>query len=123
MLLAASLEVGGVRLPVKLRNLSEKGALIDGDHLPPAGTATIFCRKDLRLRSQVVWVHGKLAGIAFDEELERAAVLRQVSRQQARPVPPRLYARPAVSRHDLSPTERRWLDAWVSTAGTNRLGE
>jgi hypothetical protein len=123
VLLAATVEVGGVAHPVKLRNLSEEGALIEGDGIPAAGTATTFCRKDLRLKSQIVWVHGKFAGIAFDQPLERSVVLRQVSRREARPVPPQLYSRPAVSRHHLSQAERLWLEEWVSTSGYDRLGE
>ena len=34
VLLAASIEVGGTSLKVKLRNLSEEGALIEGERLP-----------------------------------------------------------------------------------------
>jgi hypothetical protein len=123
VLLAASVDVDGAAQPVKLRNLSEQGALIEGETLPAEGSNTIFRRNDLKLRGQVVWVHGKYAGIAFNQPLERSDVLRQVPQREARPVPPQLYSRPAVSRHQLSPTERRWIEDWVSTSGFDRLGE
>lgn len=123
VLLAASIDVAGAERPVKLRNLSEEGALIEGEHLPAAGSRAVFCRNDLKLQSEVVWVHGKYAGLAFDQALDRSEVLRHVPRRDARPVPPQLYSRPAVSRHELTPAERRWIEDWVSTSGYDRLGE
>ena len=78
VLLAATIEVAGGPIPVKLRNLSEEGALIEGERLPLEGTITIFERKELRLRSRVVWVHGQFAGVAFDEPLKTEQVLRNV---------------------------------------------
>jgi hypothetical protein len=123
VLLTATVDVDGAAQPVKLRNLSEQGALIEGEAVPAEGSRTVFRRNDLKLQSEVVWVHGKYAGIAFDEPLERTDVLRQVPQREARPVPPQLYARPAVSRHQLSAAERRWIEDWVSASGFDRLGE
>ena len=54
VLLAATVEVAGEEVPVKLRNLSEEGALIEGDRLPIEGTTTFFQRNDLRLQSRFV---------------------------------------------------------------------
>ena len=61
VLLAASVEVAGAPQAVKLRNLSEEGALIEGERLPLEGTTTFFQRNDLRLKGRVVWVHGRNA--------------------------------------------------------------
>jgi len=78
VLLAAAIEVAGRAVAVKLRNLSEVGALIEGDTLPPEGSTTFFERNELRLPSRVVWVQGRYAGIAFDEPLNPEQVLRHV---------------------------------------------
>src|SRR5437868_4387960 len=76
VLLAATLEVRGVPTPVKLRNLSAQGALIEGERLPVEGATTVFTRKELRLKCQVMWVEGGYAGIRFARALERDEVLR-----------------------------------------------
>ena len=78
VLLAASVEVAGVPQNVKLRNLSEEGALIEGDRLPLEGTTTFFQRNDLRVKGRVVWIHGRFAGIAFARPLKSEEVLRHV---------------------------------------------
>src|SRR5690348_15104888 len=78
VLLAATLELLGRPVPVKLRNLSEEGALVEGDRLPLEGSTTFFERNELRLKSRVVWVQGRFAGVAFDEELKAEQVLRNV---------------------------------------------
>ena len=39
VLMAASLELSGTSLPVKLRNLSAEGALVEGDKLPVEGAS------------------------------------------------------------------------------------
>ena len=46
VLMAASLELSGTSLPVKLRNLSADGALVVGDKLPVEGASLIFRKGD-----------------------------------------------------------------------------
>jgi hypothetical protein len=124
VLLAASIELGGAMHDVKLRNLSSDGALVEGAENVPEYANIVFCRKDLRVAARVAWVQGKYAGIAFDKALEPAEVLRHVPRREAKPsLPPQLFPRPAVSRHQLSPVERRWIQDWMLTSGVDRPGE
>ena len=47
VLMAASLELSGTSLPVKLRNLSADGALVEGDKLPVEGAQILFRKGDL----------------------------------------------------------------------------
>src|SRR3954447_6836690 len=82
--LAASLEVAGTPEPVKLRNLSEEGALVQGERLPLEGTTTFFERNELRIKSRVVWVHGNFAGVAFARPLKSEDVLRHVPQPRAK---------------------------------------
>lgn len=123
VLLAATVELGGAVHDVKLRNLSEEGALIEGAEGLPEYSAITFCRKELRARARIAWVQGKYAGIAFEQPLDAAEVLRHIPRRESRPLPAQLFARPAVSRHDLSAGERQWIKDWMTTNGVDRPGE
>lgn len=121
VLLAAGLEIGGVPIPVKLRNLSEDGALVEGDCLPPEGSATFFRRNDLRVRSTIAWVQGRYAGVAFARPLNRSEVLRNVPKPRAQLTPE--FRRPGLACRPLTPEERRLLDTWMVNSPVGRVGE
>lgn len=121
VLLAATIEVAGAPVPVKLRNLSEQGALIEGDRLPLEGSSTFFERNELRLRSRVVWVHGRYAGVAFDEPLKPEQVLRNVP--APKPKVQSEFRRPGLACRPLSPYERRMLERWMTASPLGSLGE
>src|SRR5215210_8882906 len=84
VLLAATVEIAGAPVAVKLRNLSEEGALIEADRLPLEGSSTCFQRNDLRLKGRVVWVQGRYAGVAFDSPLKPEQVLRNIPQARAK---------------------------------------
>ena len=92
VLLAATIEVDGVAQPVKLRNLSEDGALIEGDRLPAEGSTSFFQRSELRLKSRIIWVHGRYAGVAFARPLKCEELLRNIP--QPRPKAQLEFRRP-----------------------------
>ena len=119
--LAASVEVAGTPEPVKLRNLSEEGALIEGDRLPLEGTTTFFQRNELRLKSRVVWVQGRFAGVAFARPLKAEEVLRNVPkpRQQIQAD----FRRPGLACRPLTPEERQMVEKWMVSSPTGALGE
>ncbi|HEX5257250.1 MAG TPA: PilZ domain-containing protein [Sphingomicrobium sp.] len=121
MLLAATLEVAGGPIPVKLRNLSEEGALVEGDRLPLEGSTTFFQRNELSLKGRVVWVQGRYAGVAFDEPLRPEQVLRNV------PAPkPRAqldFKRPGLACRPLTDYERRMLERWMVSSPIGSPGD
>jgi len=121
VLLAATVEVAGRPVTVKLRNLSEEGALIEGDHLPLEGSSTFFQRNELRLRSRVVWVHGRYAGVAFDYPLKAEQVLRNIPK----PRPPSQgdFRRPGLACRPLSDYERRMLERWMTASPLGSIGD
>jgi hypothetical protein len=123
VLLSATIYVGGVPVTVKLRNLSEQGALIESDRLPAEGSQTIFERKDLRLTGRVVWVQGKYAGVAFDVPLNREEVLRHIPQPKQRTQNEADFRRPGFTCRPLSAYERRNLETWLATAPMGRLGD
>jgi len=121
VLLAASIEIDGAPVPVKLRNLSEQGALIEGDRLPKEGSTTFFERNDLRLKGRVVWVQGRYAGVAFGRPLNPEEVLRHVP--QPKPKTQQDFRRPGLSCRPLSDYERRMLETWMTSSPVATLGE
>ena len=119
--LAATLEVAGVPQAVKLRNLSEEGALIEGERLPLEGTTTFFERNELRLKGRVVWVEGRYAGIAFARQLRPEEVLRHVP--QPRPQVHGDFRRPGLACRPLTSYERKMIEKWMVSSPTGALGE
>ena len=109
--MAASIEAAGVAIPVKLRNLSTEGALIEGDPLPSVGSEVLFRKNELRLSGQVAWIIGKRAGIAFDTMLDPEAVLRHVP--TPRPRAKLDFRRPRIKSTALSPGERKIAEDWI----------
>ena len=121
VLLAATIEVSGKPVAVKLRNLSEEGALVEGERLPLEGASTFFERNELRLRSRVVWVHGRFAGVAFEEPLKTEQVLRNIP--QPKPRAQQDFRRPGLACRPLSDYERRMLERWMTASPLGSVGE
>ena len=113
VLLAASIEVSGASFPVKLRNLSTEGALIEGEGLPVEGSEVLFRRNDLSVNSRVAWVHGRHAGVAFCRPIAQEEVLRNVPKPRYRE--PVNYRRPALACRPMSAEERRLAESWAWT--------
>jgi hypothetical protein len=115
--LSASLEDNGRQLSVILRNMSEHGALVEGDRLPDEGADIFFERKEIRVKARVVWVHLRYAGVAFNRELQREELLRSVP-------PPRAAKtdvnsrRPGFVSKPLTAGERKVLDIWMTQIPT-----
>jgi hypothetical protein len=121
VLLKATLEIPGDSLPVVLRNLSQEGALVQGDGLPCAGTRVLFHRQGLSVPSRVAWAHCGTAGLEFDFPLFPGEMLRHVPEPPRKgPVPP-VKRRPGLAAKPLTAGERALIEAWA--IGGNTLGE
>ncbi|MXO86495.1 hypothetical protein GRI38_10710 [Altererythrobacter aurantiacus] len=55
--------------PVRVRNLSNDGAMIEGAELPPVGKECRLRRADLSASGSIVWNSGRSAGIRFDRPI------------------------------------------------------
>lgn len=66
LLLAATVEAGGLAIPVRIRNLSETGALIEGAGLPDTGMPLVLRRGELQISATVAWAAGGRRGVKFD---------------------------------------------------------
>ena len=121
VLLAASIEVAGAVVAVKLRNMSTEGALVEGKSLPIEGTEVLFHRNDLSVDSRVAWVDGKHAGVAFNTPIPPEAVLRNIPSPRRRATVD--FRRPGLAAKQMSSEERRLAEGWAWTPWGDSLGE
>lgn len=111
VLMAATLELSGAVVAVKLRNLSALGALVEGDKLPIEGSELLFRKGDLCVPGRIAWTHKNQAGVAFSENLAADLVLRHIPIPRARVS--LKYNRPGLASRELSADERRFAALWV----------
>jgi hypothetical protein len=71
--LSAILDTGSQTAPIRIRNISSRGALIDGSNLPAVGAKLLLVRGSLSARGQVAWRNNDQAGISFDEAVNTSA--------------------------------------------------
>ncbi len=111
VLMTASLELSGMAIPVKLRNLSADGALVEGDKLPVEGASILFRKGDLSIPARVAWAKGKSAGVSFTVKLLPEQVLRHVPKPRPHVKPD--FRRPGLKSAPLSEQDRRFGENWV----------
>ncbi|MCW2367899.1 hypothetical protein M2334_000098 [Sphingobium sp. B11D3D] len=66
LLLSATIEAEGIAAPVRIRNLSEHGALLEGAALPPVGAGLVLRRLQLEMGATVIWVDKNRCGVRFE---------------------------------------------------------
>lgn len=70
--------VGAEPLPVRVRNMSRRGALLDGTSLPVAGTSVRLVRGALTADAVVAWQQRDQAGIRFSGEIDVEQWVRRI---------------------------------------------
>ena len=75
LFLVATLSFGRASMPMRVRNLSASGALVEGAGLPPDGSAIVLRRGTLEAVGSVAWVGLGKAGLAFSEPVAVAGWL------------------------------------------------
>lgn len=121
VLLNATVEIAGEHLPVKLRNLSAEGALVEGKLLPAADSEIAFHRNELSIRGKIAWVAGNHAGISFNRKLDPEQVLRHVP--PPRPKQNLDFRRPGFNVRDFTPQQRKMIERWMWSPGPAKPGE
>ena len=111
VLMSASIELSGKSLPVKLRNLSAEGALVEADMLPVEGASIMFRKGELCVQGRVAWAKTRHAGISFVRKLEPEEVLRHVPAPRARVKPE--FRRPGLKAISLTDEEIRFGENWL----------
>lgn len=113
VLLAARLETGAGEIEARLRDLSQKGALVECQNVPPVGSELVFVRGATRVPARVAWAGKGRIGLEFHHEIDEQEVLVHIGKAPQRPGPVS-FRRPLGS---LSPEDRRVAQAWGVTVG------
>lgn len=66
MLVLAIMHFAAGSAPVRIRDMSRQGALIETPVMPPIGSVVRLCRSNLSLSGKVIWVKGARAGLLFE---------------------------------------------------------
>jgi len=69
VMLAATITAGVVPTPVRICNLSEQGAMIDGPRLPEVGTGVMLRRLDLSTFATVIWNQDGRCGLSLKRRI------------------------------------------------------
>lgn len=72
MFVLATMAAASLTGPVKVRNMSPDGALIEGATLPGVGDHLSLQRGELKATGQIVWQDGGKAGVRFDHHVQVA---------------------------------------------------
>jgi hypothetical protein len=82
--LAALLKTPGGNCAARIRNMSQTGALVEGNILPDAGTPVSLVRGSLEAVGETVWSSGSRCGVAFSSNVSVEAWLPDLNGRQAR---------------------------------------
>ena len=72
LLLAATIEAGKLQTAVRIRNLSESGALLEGGAFPDIDQKLTLRRTDLEIEATVVWRTASRCGVKFEGKVSVA---------------------------------------------------
>jgi hypothetical protein len=70
MFVLATMAAASASGPIKIRNMSLSGALLEGSTLPPIGECLSLRRGELAISGQIVWRQQGKAGLCFDHEVD-----------------------------------------------------
>lgn len=107
----AAIHCAGTSGPVRIRNMSARGALIEGGSLPGEGVLFRLSRGSLAASGTVVWQAGNRAGIRFHSAVSVADWLPRGHRPQQQRIDEAVHAYktdarvPAPTDHDVAPAD------------------
>ncbi len=70
LMLAAQIAAGNVCAPVRIRNMSAGGAMIDGLALPDPGSRFVLRRLNLQINATAVWTKGGRCGVKLAGQVD-----------------------------------------------------
>ena len=76
--LSAILVAGTTSLPVLVRNLSQRGAFLDGGPFTPVGAKVELVRGNLSVRAEIIWQADGHAGLRFAGEIDVGEWVKRV---------------------------------------------
>ena len=72
MFVTGTLYAAGGSTPVRIRNLSRRGALVEAAGLPPAGTIVRLSRGSFSVAGEILWVEGRKGGLKLASPIAAA---------------------------------------------------
>jgi hypothetical protein len=66
--------------PVRLRDLSRSGALVEATNAPPVGSTVQLVRGSMTVEARVAWIDTTWFGVEFNEPLETGFLANQVGK-------------------------------------------
>ena len=115
VLLAAKLKTPHGEIECRLRDLSRKGALVEGSTLPPVGCEVVFSRGTTTVPARVAWSGKNRIGLEFHYMIDEQEVLVQLRRTTGSGGQDR-FRRPGLN-EGMSDQERKLAQAWGVTVG------
>ncbi|MDB5699612.1 MAG: PilZ protein [Alphaproteobacteria bacterium] len=85
VLIAAKVRLPSGLMDVRLRNLSQNGALLEAETMPPVNCELVFERGETIVPARVAWAARGRFGIEFLTPIEESEVLVHVGRPRAKP--------------------------------------
>ena len=122
VLLAAKLKTEWGELEARLRDLSQKGALVECNTPLPVGSEVVFTRGVTIVPARVAWAASGRLGLEFLRSIDESEVLVQLGRSSSGNAPQQRFRRPRIGGEDLSETERKLVHNWGVAVGINVSG-
>lgn len=115
VLLAARLRIGGAEVDARLRDLSQKGALVECAAAPQVGGEVVFSRGSISVPARVAWASQGKVGLEFAYMIDESEVLVQLKRTATDQNQPR-FRRPRLG-EDMSAQEKKLAQLWGVSVG------
>ena len=111
--------------PVKLRDISAGGTLVESEHAFAAGKDVILRRGSSEVFARIVWANGNRCGLQFEEPMTEAELLGFIHqpRKGPAPIPQPLPRRPNLAAEPLTLEQWEIIQAWGRPAGRQAHGE
>jgi len=117
VILTAIIEHGNARIPVRIGNLSEHGAMVIGDGLPPGDTQIVFRCNGQAVEGWVAWSQGSRGGVHFGNPTR----LEMLTQREPGPSPRASiikdtrevdFRRPGFRGNQMTDEERKIVEEW-----------
>ena len=115
VLLAATLRTSRGEIQAKLRDLSQKGALVECKETLPVDSDVVFSRGKTIVPARVAWTSGSRIGLEFLHPIDENEVLVQLGRAPGM-APPPPYRRPRLAAK-MSERDRKLAEIWGIQVG------
>lgn len=115
VLLAARLQTPFGEIEARLRDLSQKGALVECSPVPPVDSEVVFMRGPITVPARVAWTGDGRVGLEFHHMIDENEVLVQLKRVTNLQSSQR-FRRPGI-KESASEKERALASAWGVQVG------